>query len=103
MGKGSNNFPSSPLRGDTKMTGIEMFESYLHKGDVFVWRRYIESNPIICEIVDMKPGESHIGCDTTVYLRGQWKYDYGTLAKLIENTAPLYKVIEDYSKGEWRK
>ena len=86
------------------MTGIELFENYFETGDVFVWYRIISSVPIMCEITDIQTGYDNMRCRTSRKdSRLGWHHDHGTLSKLKEHTPYIYKVIEDYLEGEWKK
>lgn len=86
------------------MTGIELFENYFEQEDVFVWHRLISSVPIMCEITDMQPGCNNMFCRTSRKdSRLGWDHSHGTLSKLKENTPHIYKLIEDYLEGEWKR
>lgn len=86
------------------MTGIELFENYFKQGDVFVWHRLISSVPIMCGITDIQPGYDNICCRTS-RKDSRLGYDHstGTLCKLKENAPYVYKLIEDYLEGEWKR
>ena len=86
------------------MTGIELFENYFTRGDVFVWSRAINSVPIMCEITDIQPGYDNMRCRTS-HKDSRLGYDHshGTLCKLKENASYVYKLLEDYLEGEWAR
>ncbi len=86
------------------MTGIELFENYFKTEDVFVWSRMTSSVPIMCEITDIQPGYDIMCCRTSRKgSRLGYDHSHGTLCKLKENTPHIYKLIEDYLEGEWKR
>lgn len=86
------------------MTGIELFENYFETGDIFVWYRIISSVPIMCEITDIQTGYDNMRCRTSRKdSRLGYDHSHGTLCKLKENAHHVYKILEDYLEGEWKK